>query len=355
MSSWIESMYSCSSLTGFVSSKRRWQRPPNSRAIPKLSAIDFGWPMWRYPFGSGGKRVTTSETLPSRTSAATISRMKSLRTGVAGPSALTRLLSVTSKRVVVAAGEKARSERAVDARSGAIGAGGLDQPAHQLDGVVVPEPLLVRQRAPGRKRERVADRSADVLRAATAQAAARDEVVPDCRQVAVEVAEPALDGRHERLVPQEARIHGLRAAVERVQLAEDCTRSPRRVLDRRPRPRVRRRVRRTPVRRAGGEQRVLVRKVAIDGRAANAGARCDRADRRLRGTDLLVQGDGAFRDPPPGLFLELGAALHPVRAFFVGHMCRIILARARRCGIFVRHYCSTKGVSRWRLQSQAQR
>src|SRR5438034_2136047 len=100
MSSWIESMYSCSSLIGLVSSKRRWQRPPNSCAIRKLSAIDFGWPMWRYPFGSGGKRVTTSETLPSRTSAATISRMKSLRSGVAGMSALTRLLLMISKRVM---------------------------------------------------------------------------------------------------------------------------------------------------------------------------------------------------------------------------------------------------------------
>ena len=100
MSSWIESMYSCSSLIGLVSSKRRWQRPPNSWAIPKLSAIDLGWPMWRYPFGSGGKRVTTSETLPSRTSAATISRMKSLRSGEAGAPALTRLLLVISIRVV---------------------------------------------------------------------------------------------------------------------------------------------------------------------------------------------------------------------------------------------------------------
>src|SRR5581483_569720 len=103
MSSWIASMYSCSSLIGFVSSKRRWQRPPNSWAIPKLSAIDLGWPMWRYPFGSGGKRVTTSETRPSRTSAATISRMKSLRSGVARLSGLTPLLLITSKRLVLPA------------------------------------------------------------------------------------------------------------------------------------------------------------------------------------------------------------------------------------------------------------
>jgi hypothetical protein len=47
----------------------------------------------------GGKRVTTFETLPSRTSAATISRMKSLRSGVAGLSPLAPLLLI-SKRVV---------------------------------------------------------------------------------------------------------------------------------------------------------------------------------------------------------------------------------------------------------------
>src|SRR6201986_2990385 len=93
-------MYSCSSPIGLVSSKRKWQRPPNSWAIPKLSAIALGWPRWRYPFGSGGKRVTPSETLPSRTSAATISRMKSRRSGEAGVPALTRLLLVTSIRVV---------------------------------------------------------------------------------------------------------------------------------------------------------------------------------------------------------------------------------------------------------------
>jgi hypothetical protein len=47
-----------SSVSGLVSSKRRWQRPPVSAAIPKLSPIDFACPMCRYPFGSGGKRVT---------------------------------------------------------------------------------------------------------------------------------------------------------------------------------------------------------------------------------------------------------------------------------------------------------
>src|SRR6201995_5728686 len=47
-------MYSCASPTGLVSSKRRWQRPPNSWAIPKLSAIALEWPRGRAPFGSGG-------------------------------------------------------------------------------------------------------------------------------------------------------------------------------------------------------------------------------------------------------------------------------------------------------------
>ncbi len=56
--------------------------------------------MCRYPFGSGGKRVTTSETLPSRTSAATISRMKSLRSGVVGLWSVVPVLLVISKRVV---------------------------------------------------------------------------------------------------------------------------------------------------------------------------------------------------------------------------------------------------------------
>ena len=34
-------------LLGFVSSNRRWQRPPSSGAMPKFRQIDFAWPMWR--------------------------------------------------------------------------------------------------------------------------------------------------------------------------------------------------------------------------------------------------------------------------------------------------------------------
>jgi hypothetical protein len=46
-SSLMESMYSCSSLVGFVSSKRRWVRPPNSWATPKFRQIDLACPTCR--------------------------------------------------------------------------------------------------------------------------------------------------------------------------------------------------------------------------------------------------------------------------------------------------------------------
>src|SRR5215218_1017204 len=134
MSSWIESMYSCSSFIGFVSSKRRWQRPPNSWAIPKLSAIDLGWPMWRYPFGSGGKRVTTAETRPSRTSAATISRMKSLRSGGAGLCALGPLLLINSKRLVQDVAVSGRRRGRGDTAEGDLDAPALEPRQRLLDG-----------------------------------------------------------------------------------------------------------------------------------------------------------------------------------------------------------------------------
>src|SRR5919201_650786 len=70
--------------------------------------------MWRYPFGSGGRRVTPSVTLPARTSAATISRMKSLRSGVAGLSALTPLLIINSKTLVQYLAMSGRFARALE-------------------------------------------------------------------------------------------------------------------------------------------------------------------------------------------------------------------------------------------------
>src|SRR5689334_6640400 len=66
-----------SSVTGLVSSKRRLQVPPYLRAIPKFKQIDLACPMWRYPFGSGGKRVATRPPcFWLRTSSATMSSMK---------------------------------------------------------------------------------------------------------------------------------------------------------------------------------------------------------------------------------------------------------------------------------------
>ena len=61
------STYSCDSLTGLVSSKRRLQRPPNSCAMPKSIAMALAWPMCRRPLGSGGNRVTiVPPSLPER-------------------------------------------------------------------------------------------------------------------------------------------------------------------------------------------------------------------------------------------------------------------------------------------------
>src|SRR5208337_2965098 len=54
-----ESTYSTSSFSGLVSSKRRLVLPPNSSASPKSMQMALAWPMWRYPLGSGGKRVWT--------------------------------------------------------------------------------------------------------------------------------------------------------------------------------------------------------------------------------------------------------------------------------------------------------
>src|SRR3970282_2273802 len=84
----MASMNACSSLVGLVSSRRRWQRPLNSLATPKLRQIDLAWPMCRYPLGSGGKRVTTSVTRPSATSSPTTARMKSRGGAVSGAATL---------------------------------------------------------------------------------------------------------------------------------------------------------------------------------------------------------------------------------------------------------------------------
>src|ERR1017187_6087565 len=76
-SSVMESTYSTSSFVGLVSSMRRLQMPPNSRAMPKFRQMLLAWPMCREPFGSGGKRVWMRGYLCSLTCAATMSRIKS--------------------------------------------------------------------------------------------------------------------------------------------------------------------------------------------------------------------------------------------------------------------------------------
>src|SRR5574342_538822 len=73
----MASTYSTSSLVGLVSSNRRLQRPPNSDATPKSRQIALAWPMCRYPFGSGGKRVCTRPPcLPALMSWIMMSRIK---------------------------------------------------------------------------------------------------------------------------------------------------------------------------------------------------------------------------------------------------------------------------------------
>src|SRR5262245_44219975 len=82
MSSIMALTYSVSSLLGFVSSKRRLHLPPNSAASPKSRQIALAWPMCKYPFGSGGKRVCTRPSFfPTLTSWTIISRIKLERPG----------------------------------------------------------------------------------------------------------------------------------------------------------------------------------------------------------------------------------------------------------------------------------
>jgi len=52
------------------------QWPPYCCGRPKLRTIDLAWPKWRYPFGSGGNRVTMPLCLPEARSASITWRMK---------------------------------------------------------------------------------------------------------------------------------------------------------------------------------------------------------------------------------------------------------------------------------------
>ena len=76
MSSLIESTNSTSSLVGLVSSKRRLHLPPYCLAMPKLMQMLLACPICRYPFGSGGNRVTISLTLPDFRSSSMMSVIK---------------------------------------------------------------------------------------------------------------------------------------------------------------------------------------------------------------------------------------------------------------------------------------
>src|SRR5207248_8585733 len=169
--------------------------------------------------------------------------------------------------------------------------------------------LVMGQRAPGGECERVAYRRAGARGAASTNAATGEQDILDAAQVAVEVAQQPLDDGDERLVPQQARVHGLGAPVERVELAERGLGALRGIRDRGPRGWAGWWVRRAPVRGAGGEERDLVREVAVNRRAPDAGVLRDRADRRPCRADPCVQRDRALGDPPSCLLLELGSPL----------------------------------------------
>src|SRR5690348_9919086 len=82
--------------------------------------------------------------------------------------------------------------------------------------------------------------------------------------------------------------------------------------------------------------------MAVDGRAPNAGVLRDRADRRPRGPEPLVQRGCALRDAQARLRLELGPAGHPVGALLVGQGCRTILTHAAGVPTFHRTPLSTE-------------
>src|SRR3954451_15626409 len=86
--------------------------------------------MWRYPFGSGGKRVPTVSTRPAWTSAATMSRMKSPRSGAVTVGVLTP--PEGTRRVLVTLPERVGLASAVDG-----GAECFDHSRVYPDGVIV--------------------------------------------------------------------------------------------------------------------------------------------------------------------------------------------------------------------------
>src|SRR5690606_33737533 len=61
---------------------------------PKFRQIDLACPRWRYPFGSGGNRVTVPSCLPEARSSSMISRIKSFEVG-AGSSLIVKSQSGT--------------------------------------------------------------------------------------------------------------------------------------------------------------------------------------------------------------------------------------------------------------------
>ena len=186
----------------------------------------------------------------------------------------------------------------------------------QLDGVRVAEPLLQGEGAPSREGHGVADRRRHQQRVVALGRPATGEDVPHPGDQRGErrhgLGEDRVSRRLVLAAPQQHRV----ATVERVELAEACPQAIERIDDPGPRRRIGRWVGGEVGPGAGREERPLVREVAIHGQPADAGSLRDRGDRG-QGPDLRVAGDRRLDDPPPGVILPLGAALHLVPASHV--------------------------------------
>ena len=130
---------------------------------------------------------------------------------------------------------------------------GPHEPAHQLGGLRVVQPLLARERAPGGEAEGVADGCSHAVTSAPTRGTAGHEHVASRGEVLAEAAELALHRRHDRLVAQQVLQHALGAPVVGIELGEPRFQSLVRILDRRPAAEVGHRVGGHPVRAARRE------------------------------------------------------------------------------------------------------
>ncbi len=144
-----------------------------------------------------------------------------------------------------------------------------------------------------------------------------------------EPREGGLDTGDQRSVAQHVREHRLGALVVGVELVEAVGEPLLGVGDRAPRVGIRPRVAVEVVRRAGGEEVVLGREVAVDRVPLHSCPLGDRADRGSRRADAAVQLDRGLGDPLPRVGHRLGAPAQLVLPLglvcFRTHRCATIM------------------------------